>query len=473
MNNTAARRQVGLDMTQGSILRLLVTFTLPLLLSNLLQQLYNMVDVAVIGQFVGSVGTVGVSTGGEIATFLTFVATSFGTAGQIYVAQLVGARDEKGVQETIGTLLTFMMLLSLASTAASILWCDPLLKLLNTPPEAMAQARSYMQIVSLGMPAVFGYNAVCGIMRGIGESKRPLLFIAISASANVVLDLFLVAVIPLQAAGTAIATVIAEAAAFLASLLFMYRRQEHFCFHFHLREFAIRRRCMGVLLKLGIPLTLQTAFIHLSQLYCTAQINNFGLVASATNSVGSKLNKLINSFTSSVQGGAGAMIGQNIGAQRYDRVRRTVWATFGFCCVFCAAEVFLALVMPRQMFGIFSRDSAVLDAGVIYMEISVIMFVLATIQAPLMSLITGVGNAPLSFLAGMLDGVILRLGISIYLAQYLHFGVTGYYYGNVLARLGPVAVGAAYYFSGRWMHAKSLVETPAETGGEPAAVRQA
>lgn len=221
MPETSARKgSVGINLTQGSIFALLVRFTIPLLLANFVQQLYNTVDMIVIGRYVGNVGTVGVSTGGDIAAMLTFVGTSLGTAGQIYIAQLAGAREEKAIKETIGTLISFSLLLSALFAVVCIVFCNQFLRWLNCPPEAMAQAQDYMGIVSLGLPFVFGYNAICGALRGMGESKRPLLFVIVAAAVNLLLDFLLVAVIPLEAAGTAIATVAGQFASFVASAVF-------------------------------------------------------------------------------------------------------------------------------------------------------------------------------------------------------------------------------------------------------------
>ena len=177
MDTPLKKQGVGMDLVQGPILKTLLIFAIPIILTNLIQQLYSMVDLIIIGQFVGSVGTVGVSTGGELADMAAPVAMAFSTAGQIYIAQLVGAKNEKRIKETVGTLLTFMLLVSVVLAAGGVLFGKPILRLLNCPEEAMSQAMSYMIITVLGLPFVFGYNAVCGILRGMGESKRPLLFI--------------------------------------------------------------------------------------------------------------------------------------------------------------------------------------------------------------------------------------------------------------------------------------------------------
>ena len=210
MEAAAKKPKVGNDLTQGSIYKTLIVFAVPIILTNLIQQLYSMVDLMVIGQFVGSVGTVGISTGGEIADLVTPVAMGFSTAGQIYIAQLIGARNERRAKKTIGTLLGFMLGVSALLMLAAIVFSLPILHTLNCPGEALSQARAYMIITALGYPFVFGYNAVCGILRGMGESKRPLYFISVAALINIGLDIFFVAVLGMQADGTAIATTLSQ-----------------------------------------------------------------------------------------------------------------------------------------------------------------------------------------------------------------------------------------------------------------------
>lgn len=222
--------------------------------------------------------------------------------------------------------------------------------------------------------------------------------------------------------------------------------------------FAIHRHHLGVLLELGIPLTLQSACIHFSQLICAAQINGFGLLASTTNSIGNKVNKMVNIFTTSVNGGTSAMVGQNLGAKEYERVKKTIYTALGMCAVFSAFGCAIALFLPKTVFSLFTQDPTVMEGGVAFMRVSVITFVLSAVQGPFMASVTGSGHAKLNFVAGMLDGVILRLGISFTFAYLLEMGVTGFYYGNALARLGPVIIGISYFYSGKWKTRKLLLE---------------
>lgn len=453
-----AEKRIGIDLTTGRILPVLLIFVLPIFLSNTIQQLYNAADLMIIGRFVGSEGTVGVSTGGEIVSLFTFVSNGFQNAVQVYVAQLAGKREEKKIRDTIGTALSFLTLVSLLLMLFTMIFCRVLLTLINTPPEAFEQAVDYMMITALGLPFIFGYNAVCGILCGMGESRRPLEFVTVAAVSNIFLDIFFVVFLKMGAAGTAWATVLAQFLAFGASLTFLYQKREQFGFEFKVSYFKIRKQHLVVLLKLGIPLAAQSAFIHLSQLYCAARVNQYGLVMSAVNSVGNKIVRLANIITTSLNAGTSALVGQNLGARKYIRVRHTVYTALVLGISLAAVNTLMAIFIPRQVFSVFSNDPEVIEYGVMYMHISIITFILSGLHGPFGGVVTGSGFSTLNFIMGMLDGVILRIGISLFLAEVVGVGVYGYFYGNALARLAPLFIASFYFFSGKWEKRKLLSE---------------
>lgn len=458
MSKTAGGRHVGTDLTEGHIAKTLIRFAIPLLLANLIQQLYNTVDLIVIGQFAGSAGTVGTSAGGDLANFLTMIGMGFSGAGQVYIAQLAGAKNEQKIKNAIGTLMTIMLVGGVVLGVVGACVSKPFLHLLNTPVEAFSQATDYMIVTCLGMPFVFGYNAVCAVLRGMGESKRPLYFVTIAAVTNIVLDVFFVAILKMASLGTAIATVMAQAVSCIAGIVFMYQRREQFGFDFRLSSFKLHKEPLKVIVKLGIPKAAQTALINVSMMYCTSQVNAFGLIAAATNNIGNKIVRFSNIVTMSVDTGAAAMIGQSLGARKYERAKKVVYTALIVSGVMAALNCLLALTVPRGIFRIFSEDAEVIEFGVTFMRINVITFILAGIMGPYNAMITGDGNANLGLLIGILDGVVLRIGISVIMANVLDYGVLGYFYGNALARVAPCIITTVYFYSGRWRKRKLLVE---------------
>ncbi len=457
MAEARPRGRVGLDLTQGSILSTLLKFSIPILFANLIQQLYNTVDLIIIGKYVGSVGTVGVSTGGDFVNMLTMFAVGFSAAGQVYISQLVGANEHERANQTIGTLLTLLVGGSIIIGLIGVVLAAPFLRIMNCPEEALSEAKAYMIITCIGAPFVFGYTAICAILRGMGESKRPLLFVTIAAISNIFLDLFFVVYLDMGAAGTAWATILAQLASFIASVVFMYRNRDRFNFDFKLKSFAIRKEPLKVILKLGIPRSIQSAMINVTLLYCTSNINSYGMIASATNSVGNKITRFSNIITMSIDTGAAAMIGQSLGAGKYDRAGKTVHVALAFAMAMAAINCLAALTIPYQIYGIFTKDPEVIDFGVTFLKISCVTFITASLMGPYQAMISGVGNASLGFIVGILDGVVLRLGISLILTRVFGMGVLGFFYGNAFARLGPVIIGMIYFYSGAWKRRKLLI----------------
>lgn len=454
----AASPRVGANLTEGSILSSLLSFAFPIVLASLVQQLYSMVDLIVIGRYVGSIGTVGVNTGGEIVDMITPVAMSFSTAGQIYIAQLAGAGDEAKLKRTVSTLLTFMLGLSVILSTGIILFSDSFLALLNCPQEAWLQAKSYMIITAMGAPFIFGYNAVCGILRGMGESKRPLYFILVAATVNIVLDLLFVAVIPLEAAGTAIATAASQFGSFVAAYLFMRKRKDRFDFELKLSSFRIDSQILWVLIKLGVPQVVRTLLVRTGMLWVNSTANSYGLVVSATNSVGNKLQKFLEVFIQGIDSAAAAMIGQNLGARKTERAGKITLCTAA-CAVACAAfSAVLCLLIPKQIFGLFTKDAAVIELGVTFLQIMIAHFFISAITGSFQAMVTGCGFVSLGFTIGILDGLICKIGLSMLFAYVFDMGYIGLFWGVSLSRLLPAFINIGYFASGKWKTRKLLTE---------------
>ena len=382
----------------------------------------------------------------------------FSSAGQVYVSQQVGARDYDNLKKTIGTLLSVMMGASLVFAAVGAIVAEPFLRMMNCPEEAFSQAVDYMRITCIGAPFIYGYNAVCGILRGMGESKRPMIFVIIAAVSNIIMDLLFVVVFRMEAAGTALATVIAQFASFAAAFVFMYRKREHFDFDFKLSSFKVYKKPLLVLLRLGIPRALQSSLINVSLLFCSSRINAFGIIASATNSVGNKITRFANIITQSVDTGAATMIGQNLGARKNDRAKKTVHVALAIALGVAAVNSLAAIFAPRLIFSIFTNDPEVIEFGVTFMRISIITFILAAVMGPYQAMITGSGNASLGFLVGILDGVVLRIGLSLLFGELMGMGVVGYFYGNALPRLAPCIIGIIYFYTNAWEKRRLLTE---------------
>lgn len=458
MTRAANSRRVGTNLTEGPILQTLLKFAVPIILANLIQQLYSMVDLIVIGHFVGSIGTVGVNTGGEIIDMVTPVAMGFSSAGQIYIAQLAGAGDDAKVKKTVGTLLTFMMGLSVILGVGLIVFSDAFLAMLNCPAEAWAQAKSYMIITAMGTPFIYGYNAVCGVLRGMGESKRPLIFVSIAATVNIVLDLLFVAVFKMEAAGTAIATAGSQLGSFAAAFYFLWKKRDKFDFELKLSYFKIDAKIMWILVKLGIPQVVRTMLVRTGMIWVNSTANSYGLIVSATNSVGNKLQKFLEVFIQGIDGAAAAMIGQNLGAKKTERAGKITLCTAA-CAVACAAfSAILVLLIPKQIYGLFTKDPEVIELGVTFLRIMIAHFFISAITGSFQALVTGSGFVTLGFVLGVLDGLVCKIGFSVLFAFVFDMGYIGLFWGVALSRSLPAIINVGYFLSGKWKTRKLLTD---------------
>ena len=445
------------DLTTGSVPRTLVAFALPLFLANLLQMVYNMVDMVVIGQFVGSSGLAAVSIGADIIHMPTFLAMGFCNAGQVIISQFVGAGDTKSVTRTIGTMFTILLSLSLALTAVCFLWADTFLGLMNTPPEAFALARDYSLTCYAGLFFTFGYSLVSAILRGMGDSRHPLVFIAIAAITNLILDLVFVAVFKWAAFGAALATVIGQSISFIISVIFLYKRKEQFGFDFKPESFKVDRFILSRFLRLGIPMSLQSIAINFSMIFVNAYINAYGVIASAVTGIGGKLSLVPSIVSSSFSTGGAAMIGQCLGAGKTDRVPRVISFSMLVNLTFATLLTLLTVLLPRQIFGLFNNDSQVLEMAMTYIPCAVLSYYGFALRSPFFSLINGVGHAKLNLSVGLLDGVVCRIGLALLLGISAGMGISGFWYGNVLAGYVPFFIGGAYYIFGKWRTQNLLI----------------
>jgi len=411
----------------------------------------------VMGQFVGSAGLTAVSIGSEITQTLIFMAMGLSGAGQIIISQFMGAGDRESVSRTIGTMFTVIMLSSLVLSAVCIIGVNTFLSLLNTPAEAFQMAREFILICSAGLFFIFGYNLVSAILRGMGDSRHPLMFIAIASVSNLILAIIFVAGLGWEAIGAALATVIGQAISFITSIILLYRKRAEFGFDFKLKSFRVDSFILKRLLRLGIPMCIQSAAINFSMMYVNSFINAYGVVAAAVTGVGSRISFIMSVVSGSLSMAGGSMIGQSLGAKKAERVPIVIRFSLVVNLVFASMLSALIVLLPRQMFGMFNSDPEVLDMAMLYVIPAVLNNYGFSLRAPFFALINGVGYAKLNLLVGLLDGVICRIGLALLLGIVLGMGVSGFWYGSVLAGSVPFLIGGTYFVSGKWKIRKLLI----------------
>lgn len=443
-------RSMITDLTQGSVTRILLVFAFPVMLSNLLQTTYNMVDMIVIGQFAGSVGLSAVSIGGDILHLCTFIVMGLANAGQVILSQYIGAGNRDKVRGTIGTMFTVIFACSIVMGVAGLLFARQGLNLLNTPEESYQDALMYVITCMCGMVFIYGYNLVSAILRGMGDSRHPFMFIAVAVVINLVLDLVLVAGFHMGAFGAALATVLGQSVSFLWAMVFLYRNREAFGFDFRLASFRVDREILIKLIKLGLPMCLQSAAITFSMMFVNAFINSYGVIASAVTGVGNKLASITSVITNAFSTAGAAMVAQCIGGEKYDRIPRIIGISAVFDGAFAILLSAMTVIFPRQVFGIFNSDAEVLAMSMTYIPVAVLSFMGFAARSPFFALINGSGNARLNLILGLMDGVVARIGLALLLGMALNFGIMGYWVGGALAGYVPFFVGGIFYLTGKW-----------------------
>lgn len=438
------------DLTQGSVTQLLLVFAFPLLCSNLLQTFYNMVDMVVIGRFVGKTGLSAVSIGGDVLHFLTFLVMGFSNAGQVILSQYIGAGQHDRVKGTIGTMFTVTFGMAVVLSIFCSIFLDNFLQLMNTPAECLQYTRDYSFICVLGLIFIYGYNLVSAILRGMGDSKHPFIFIAVATVVNLILDLVFVAGFGMGPAGAALATVIGQAVSFLWAIFYLYRHKEAFGFDFKLQSFRPDPVVLPKLVKLGLPMILQSAAINFSMLFVNSYINAYGVVASAVTGIGNKLGSITAVVTNALSTAGSSMVGQNIGAEKYHRVPKIIGVSAIFDVAFALLLSFLTVFFPCTIFGFFNSDPEVLDMAMTYIPVAVLLYMGFAARSPFFALINGSGNARLNLIVGLLDGVICRVGLAMLMGLAMNMGIMGFWLGNAFAGYMPFLIGGVYFLTGRW-----------------------
>ncbi len=438
------------NYTSGPVLKSLIKFAVPLFLSNLLQAVYNLVDMIVVGQVVGAPGLSGISVGGDVLALLTFLSMGFSDASQVIISMHIGSGLRDKLSRFIGTMSTFLILCAVGMAAICLLLRNEILSLMNTPPESWEHAMAYSTTCMCGLVFIYGYNIVSSIMRGLGDSKRPFLFIAIAAVLNVILDLVFVVGFGWEAFGAALATVISQAVSFLTALFYLCRNRDRFGFHLTPRCFIIDSRELLVLVKLGIPMAIRQASVLISKFFINFWINSYGVTVSAVSGIGYKMDVIGNLVGSAVTTAGSSMVGQNIGAAKFDRVKRILGSAMLINGVFYTLMIAVLALAPQFVFGCFTSDQSVIAVCMEYLPCLIVIYVASALRNSMHAFTFGCGNSKFNFTAAIMDAFVVRIGLSVLLGLVVGMGYRGFWAGSAAAGFVPFVLGTIYYLSGCW-----------------------
>ena len=402
-------------MTAGSPFRHILMFTLPLLAGNILQQLYNMVDSWVVGNYVSDGALAAVGVGFPVIFLFTSLFSGIATGGTVVIAQAFGAGKPDRVRGTIDSLYTAFVRGILPVTAAALLMVKPLMLVLRVDPAAWAETRIYLLVVCGGLIGNIGYTLNAGILGGMGNSSTTLLFLAVSTVLNTLLDLTLVLAVPLGVLGVALGTVIAQLSSWLFGLWYINRKYPQLAIHPFNGVFD--RRLFYEIIRIGLPTGIQMSLVALGSMGVLSKVNSYGKAFTAGFNVGNKLDTLSFLPVQSLSAAVISFVGQNMGAGREDRVRQGVRVTVAMAVSWTVFSSALVVWQSVPLSRIFSPEPAVIAASALYLQCVMPPYFLFAILFVLNSAMRGAGDSLYPMLNVVASVILLRVPLLYLLAN--------------------------------------------------------
>lgn len=416
------------NLTEGNIIKTLLLFAVPFLVANILQSLYGAVDLFVVGRYCTAESVAAISTGTQVTQIVTSLATGLTLGGTILIGQYTGSRDMLRVKQTIGTMLTVFAGFALILTALMLGFERPLLMLLATPAESFALTMQYVAICAAGNLFICGYNALAAVLRGYGDSVRPMIFVGVACVLNIALDLLFVAVFGLGVAGTALATVISQAASMVIAIV--YLKKKDFIFDFKFRSFCPVKELAVRLAKVGIPISFQELMVRISFLYLAAVMNRCGVYAAAVVGISSKYDVFAMLSATSMASALAAITAQNMGAGKIKRARQSLWYGMGFALSVSCLFFLWAQLNPQSMIRVFADEANIVAAGVPFFRSCSYDYIMVAMVFCLNGYLNGRQKTVWTMVSCSAGALLLRIPM-VYLF--------GKYFADDLGKLGMIA----------------------------------
>ncbi len=403
------------DLTQGNVLKILIMFAIPYLLSSFLQKFYGMADLYIIGQYQTSASISAVSIGSQFMNMLTVMIIGLAMGATVHIGQSVGCKDEKEVKKTIGNTALLFIGISFALSIVLIFSVSFIVQMMSTPQEAVFETNNYLRICFIGIPFICAYNVLSSIYRGLGDSQRPMYFIIISCFLNIILAFYFIGYLSMGAVGAALGTVISQAMSSIIALFYLFKKSS---IHLQFTDFSIDYQTMRKILKVGIPIALQDGFIQISFLIITIIANSRGLIPATSVGLVEKIISFMFLVPSAMLSALSAMVAQNIGAKKYERAKAMlkyalfITLSFGMiCCIVCQ-------MIPHQLIGLFTHEQAVINMGAEYLKVYAFDCIFASVHFCFSGYFCGCGYSKISFIHNVISILLVRIP-GAYLASLL------------------------------------------------------
>ena len=434
------------DLTRDKEANVLFRFTVPMLIGNIFQQLYNVADSVIIGKFLGNEALAAVGASFPLIFTLISLIIGLATGGTIIISQYYGAKQLHMVRKAIDTVYIIMFVASLVLSVTGILLSDWIFRLIDLPEDIIPQAVIYFNIYTLGFVFFFGFQGTTSILRGIGDSKTPLYFLIISTLVNIILDLLFVVVFGWGIEGVAIATIIAQAGAFVTLILFLNRKQDLLVF----RPLKMRfdREIFIKSFRIGLPTGLQQTFVAVGMLALYKVVNVFGTTTIAAYAIAMRIDSFASLPAMNFSAALSSFVGQNIGAGKFDRVTRGLHATLWMTAVVAALVTVLAYLFPVGIMGMFTNDAGVIEAGRSYLFIVSPFYIFFSTMFVYNGVLRGAGDTLIPMFVTLFALWIVRIPLSWYLSTFM--GPTGIWWGIPIAWAFGAFFSFVYFQTGKW-----------------------
>lgn len=416
------------NLTEGNILKTLLLFAVPFLIANILQSLYGAVDLFVVGKYCSAESVAAVSTGTQVTQIITSLVTGLTLGSTILIGQAMGSGNREKAGKIIGTTLTVFAVAAIFLTVIMLVFERRLLTILKAPEESFELTMQYVAICMLGNIFICGYNAISAILRGYGDSRRPMVFVGIACVINIALDFVFVKYCGLDVSGTALATVLSQAVSMVTAIVYLKKKQ--FIFDFKLKSFKPSGSIAGELARVGIPISFQELMVRISFLYLMTVMNNCGVYAAAVVGISSKYDVFAMLSATSMANALAAITAQNMGAGKWDRARKSLWYGLGIAFFISCLFFIWAQTNPQSMIRVFAGDENIIAAGVPFFKSCSYDYLMVTIVFCLNGYLNGREKTVWTMISCSAGALLLRIPM-VYLF--------GRYFADDLGMLGKIA----------------------------------
>lgn len=434
------------DLTKGKEGKLIFQFAAPMLLGNVFQQLFSVVDSIVVGNFVGKQALAAVGASFPVIFVMVSMIIGIVMGTTIVISQYFGAGDMAKVKRAIDTMYIYSSVAGIVATVVGLIASEPLLRLLGLPEEIMPQATLYLRIYMSGMVIFFGYNGTSAVLRGLGDSKTPLYFLIVATISNIVLDLLFVAVFGWGIAGAAYATLISNALAF--GLAIYWLNKTHKLIRIAIRGLHFDREIFRQSIRIGLPTGIQQTLVAIGGLALLGIVNKFGTNVVAGYSVAYRLDSLATVPAMSFSQALSTFVGQNIGANKPERIRAGLLATLKMSGIVTIVTSVFIIVTSHILIGFFTKDPEVIRIGDQYLTIVSSFYLIFTLMFVYSGLLRGAGDTLVPMFFSLLSLWIIRIPFAWILSG--RIGSTGIWWAIPAGWLIGLSLSYSYYKTGRW-----------------------